>query len=53
METFYDFGLIDNVRTIVAEDTSTGNMLGYTAWAVEGSDTALYERWVSESTWLD
>jgi len=42
-----------DLRTIVAEDFSTGKILGQASWAVEGSDTALYKRWTGESTWLD
>lgn len=42
-----------DLRTIVAEDPSTGEILGQASWAVEGSNTALYKRWTSESTWLD
>jgi len=41
-----------DVRTIVAEDPSTGQILGQASWAVEGSATALYKRWTSESPWL-
>ncbi|KAF2753271.1 acyl-CoA N-acyltransferase [Pseudovirgaria hyperparasitica] len=42
-----------DLRTIVAEDPSTGEILGSGAWLVEGSDTALYKRWVGESTWAN
>lgn len=38
-------------RTIVAEDISTGEVLGFACWAVEGPDTALYKRWFGEGTW--
>ena len=45
------------LRTIVAEDPSTGKLLGQASWAVEGSDTALHKKWVAESstvmTWLE
>jgi N-acetylglutamate synthase-like GNAT family acetyltransferase len=40
------------LRTMVAEDFSTGEILGQASWAVEGSETALYKRWTGESTWL-
>jgi N-acetylglutamate synthase-like GNAT family acetyltransferase len=41
------------LRTIVAEDSSTGEILGQASWAVEGEDTALYKRWVGEnSSWM-
>jgi len=42
-----------DLRTIVAEDSTTGAILGQASWAVEGANTALYKRWTSESTWLD
>lgn len=42
-----------DLRTIVAEDSSSGEVLGLASWAVEGSDTALYKEWVGESTWAD
>jgi GNAT superfamily N-acetyltransferase len=42
-----------DLRTMVAEDSSNGRVLGQASWAVEGSDTALYKRWTGESTWLD
>jgi GNAT superfamily N-acetyltransferase len=41
-----------DLRTIVAEDPSTGQILGQASWAVEGADTALYKRWTAESSWL-
>jgi N-acetylglutamate synthase-like GNAT family acetyltransferase len=41
-----------DLRTIVAEDPFTGEILGQASWAVEGSDTALYKRWTRESSWL-
>lgn len=42
-----------DLRTIVAEDSSSGEILGLASWVVEGSDTALYKDWVGESTWAD
>ena len=42
-----------NLRTVVAENADSGELLGVACWAVEGSDTALYKRWVGESTWAD
>lgn len=42
-----------DLRTIVAVDSSTNEILGLASWAVEGSDTALYKKWVGESTWAD
>lgn len=42
-----------DLRIIVAEDTSTREVLGLACWAVEGADTTLYQRWVSESSWTD
>jgi GNAT superfamily N-acetyltransferase len=45
------------VRTIVAEDPSTGEILGQASWGVEGSETELHRRWASESdswfNWLE
>jgi GNAT superfamily N-acetyltransferase len=41
-----------DLRTMVAEDSSTGKILGQASWAVEGSDTALYKRWTAESSWM-
>lgn len=42
-----------DLRTIVAVDNATGQVLGQASWAVEGSETALYKRWVAEHAWLD
>jgi GNAT superfamily N-acetyltransferase len=42
-----------DLRTIVAVDSSSGKILGQAAWAIEGSDTALYKDWVGESTWVN
>ncbi|KAF2223526.1 acyl-CoA N-acyltransferase [Elsinoe ampelina] len=42
-----------NLRSMVVEDTSTSEILGLSCWTVEGSDTPLYKRWVSESSWTD
>jgi GNAT superfamily N-acetyltransferase len=42
-----------DLRTIVAEDSSSSEILGLASWVVEGSDTALYKQWVGESTWAD
>lgn len=42
-----------NLRTIVAEDSSSGEILGQAAWVVEGSDTNLFKEWVSRGTWWD
>lgn len=42
-----------DTRTIVAEDSLTGEILGQASWAVEGTETALYKEWASEYTWLD
>lgn len=41
-----------DLRTIVAVDSTTGELLGQAAWAVEGSDTALHKRWLKESSWM-
>jgi hypothetical protein len=38
-----------DVRTIVAEDVISGEILGFASWAVEDEDTELYKRWVSEA----
>lgn len=41
-----------DLRTIIAEDSSTGQILGQASWAIEGSDTPLYKSWVGEtSSW--
>lgn len=42
-----------DLRTIVAVDSTSGEILGQASFAVEGSSTALYKRWVSESSWLN
>lgn len=42
-----------NLRTIVAVDSSSGEILGQASWAVEGADTNLYKEWVCKSTWAD
>lgn len=42
-----------DLRTIVAEDSSSSEILGQASWVVEGSDTALYKKWVGERTWAD
>src|ERR1051326_5690663 len=39
-----------DLRTIVAEDAVSGEILGLASWVVEGADTALHKRWASEST---
>lgn len=41
------------IRTMVAVDSLSGELLGQATWAVEGSDTALYKQWTGESTWAD
>jgi GNAT superfamily N-acetyltransferase len=42
-----------DLRTIVAVDSRTGKILGQASWAVEGFQTALYKRWVKESSWMN
>ena len=42
-----------DLRTIVAVDSTTGKILGQASWAVEGSETALYKRWLKESSWMN
>ncbi|KXL43610.1 hypothetical protein M433DRAFT_5465 [Acidomyces richmondensis BFW] len=42
-----------DLRTIVAEDSSSNEILGQASWAIEGQDTALYKTWVGESTWAN
>ncbi|WPG97779.1 Hypothetical protein R9X50_00056000 [Acrodontium crateriforme] len=42
-----------DIRTIVAVNSSSGELLGQATWAIEGSDTALYKKWTGESTWAD
>jgi GNAT superfamily N-acetyltransferase len=42
-----------NLRTMVAVDSTTGELLGQASWAVEGSDTALHKRWLKESSWMN
>lgn len=41
------------LRTIVAFDNTSGEILGQAAWAVEGEDTPLYKRWTGEFGWSD
>jgi N-acetylglutamate synthase-like GNAT family acetyltransferase len=41
-----------DLRTIVAVDATTGEILGHAAWAVEGAGTALHKRWLSECSWM-
>lgn len=42
-----------NLRTIVAVNADTGDVLGQAAWAVEGADTALHRRWCGERSWWE
>jgi GNAT superfamily N-acetyltransferase len=42
-----------DVRTIVAEDATTGQILGQATWGVEGAETKLYKEWTANSTWSD
>ncbi|KAG8631624.1 hypothetical protein KVT40_000764 [Elsinoe batatas] len=42
-----------NLRSMVVEDTFTGEILGLSCWTVEGPKTPLYKGWVSESSWTD
>lgn len=42
-----------NLRTIVAVDSSTSDILGQAAWAVEGAGTALSQKWSSETGWTE
>ena len=42
-----------DLRTIVAVDSTSGEILGQASFAVEGSDTALYKRWLRESSWMN
>jgi GNAT superfamily N-acetyltransferase len=42
-----------DLRTIVAVDSTTGEILGQASWAVEGCETALYKRWLKESSWMN
>lgn len=42
-----------DLRTIVAVDSTSGEILGQASFAVEGSDTALYKRWLKESSWMN
>ena len=42
-----------DLRTIVAVDSTSGEILGQASWAVEGSGTALHKRWLKESSWMN
>lgn len=42
-----------SLRTIVAEDSDSHDILGLACWAVEGVDTALSQQWAAKSTWAD
>jgi GNAT superfamily N-acetyltransferase len=42
-----------DLRTMAAVDSTSGEILGHASFAVEGSDTALYKRWVKESSWMN
>lgn len=42
-----------DMRIVVAEDSSSGEILGMSCWAVEGPETGLQRKWAGERTWLE